>query len=303
MGKLRCSQGKAYSIRRRSYGRGQKARRLFSGSTIAPSIAPLDTLIMGVVNLTPDSFSDGGNFLDPARALAHIERLFDEGADIVDLGAESSRPGAQVVDLEEEWRRLFPILTGLSRLKLPGRISLDTYKPEIMRRALAFPVDIINDISGGADLETLQLLAKNGLIYLAMHMHRNPASMQKEPLTAEVAVAEVAAFYRQTELRLLQAGFHPSRIWLDPGIGFGKTDAANLSLLRQAQSLMRRYSIVIGISRKSFLGRLFELENPADRDPVSKMLELSCMLAGAKVIRTHEVSKLFQIRGMLQSQA
>ncbi len=261
-----------------------------------------ESLIMGVVNITPDSFSDGGDFLDPGRAVARIEQLFDEGADIVDLGAESSRPGAQAVDLEEEWRRLKPILERLSQIPLPTRawISLDTYKADVMVRALDYRVQIINDIKGEADAKTLQLIANKGLTYLAMHMHRDPQAMQITPLDGPEALRAVDAFYRQTHARLKSFGFCDERIWLDPGIGFGKTDRANLWLFKQALQLVPHYEIVLGISRKSFMGRILEIDDPRDRDPASKMLELSGLFAGVRAIRTHDVRRLKKLLNLLQ---
>ncbi len=257
------------------------------------------SLIMGVLNVTPDSFSDGGSFLDPKRALAHVWELAADGADIIDIGAESSRPGSQAVDADEEWRRLEPLLAALSDNRPKALISLDSYKPVIMRRALDYPVQIINDIKGGADRATLELLAQRGLIYLAMHMHRDPTSMQAAPLDGQKALDELSSFYQNTQSRLSEAGFSEDRIWLDPGIGFGKTDRANLLLLEQALQLAPRWPIVLGVSRKSFLGRLLNIENPRDRDAPSKMLELSFLFAGVRGIRTHDVARLRALRDLL----
>ncbi len=257
------------------------------------------TLIMGVVNITPDSFSDGGSYLDPEKALTQIEKLVTEGADIVDLGAESSRPGAEHVSLEEEWRRLAPVLEQI-RERFPKTLfSLDSYKSEIMRRALAYPVSIINDIRGGTDQETLEFIAERKCIYLAMHMHRSPQTMQTEPLDGTEAVAELESFYKDTHQRLRSIGFSSESIWLDPGIGFGKTDRANLQLIRQAIKRADDFNIVLGVSRKSFIGRLLDVPNPLDRDPPTKMLEFSFLLSGIKAIRTHDVQKLRMMRDLL----
>lgn len=255
-------------------------------------------LIMGVVNVTPDSFSDGGHFLKPSDALRQIERLLSDGADIIDLGAESSRPGALPLTPEEEWQRLEPVLQELARLWPSALISLDTYKPETMRRALDFPVSIINDIRGGANFETLQLLSSRGLVYLAMHMHRDPESMQRDPLDAPLALEKVSAFYSKTQERLGRAGFQADKIWLDPGIGFGKTDRANLQLIKHSMDWASQLPLVLGISRKSFIGRLLQIEAVMDRDPPSKMLEFSLLLAGVKAIRTHDVLRLKALRDL-----
>lgn len=256
-------------------------------------------LIMGVVNITPDSFSDGGQFFKVPDALQQIERLLAEGADIIDLGAESSRPGAQPLSLEEEWQRLEPVLTEASRLWPSSLFSLDTCKAEIMRRALHFPVTLINDIRGGADFETLQVLSSRGLVYLAMHMHRDPMSMQRDPLDAPLALESVAKFYEETQVVLQRAGFAKEQIWLDPGIGFGKTDRANLLLIKQSMEWATRLPLVLGVSRKSFIGRLLHIDEAKDRDAPSKMLELSLILAGVKAIRTHDVLHLKTLRDLV----
>ncbi len=260
---------------------------------------PSQTLIMGVVNITPDSFSDGGNFLSPESALAQIEKLVSDGADIVDLGAESSRPGAEQVSLEEEWRRLAPVMEQLKERFPSTLFSLDTYKAEVMRRALAFPISIFNDIRGGCDLATLELIAEKKCSYLAMHMHKTPSHMQLEPLDGPQALAELEKFYESTFQRLRDVGFASDKIWLDPGIGFGKTDRANLQLIRQALAKAEEYQVVLGVSRKSFLGRLLDVPDPLDRDPPSKMLEFSFLLMGIKAIRTHDVKRLRMMRDLL----
>jgi len=256
-------------------------------------------LIMGVINITPDSFSDGGQFHNPQAALEQALRLVDQGADIIDLGAESSRPGAQLISENEEWQRLEPVLNLLSQRQLGARLSIDTNKPEIMRRVIPCGVTIINDIKGGADDLTLRDLAQKQVTYIAMHMHRSPADMQQLPLSGDEALKSVDCFFTQTEDRLLRAGFPKAAIWLDPGIGFGKTDSANLRLLKYCLSISGRYSLVLGISRKSFIGRLLGIESPIDRDGPSKMLELGLMLAGIRVIRTHDVKNLNNIRSLL----
>ena len=251
---------------------------------------------MGVVNVTPDSFSDGGRYLDPQAALDQAAGLVGHGADIIDFGAESTRPGAPEVGAEEEWRRLKPVLEKAGSLGVP--VSVDTSKPEIMLRAVDLGAAVINDVRGGADPGTLQALhrAQPDLIYLAMHMHGRPGTMQQQPLTAAAAVTEVEAFYERTRNALLETGFRPENIWLDPGIGFGKSDAANIRLLDQATRLAGQYQLVIGISRKSFLGRALGIPQPVDRDPPSKTLEMALMFAGVRAIRTHDVAHLAGLR-------
>jgi dihydropteroate synthase len=256
-------------------------------------------LIMGVVNITPDSFSDGGLYLSLPEALRHIDQLILDGADIIDLGAETTRPGARPVALEEEWARLQPVLDHLARGSYPALVSVDTYKPDVMRRLDDYPVAIINDVRGGADQETLERLALQNKIYLAMHMHGTPETMQQQALDGPTALSEISRFYRETRERLLRAGFKWENIWLDPGIGFGKSDQANLQLIRQAIGRAQDEPVVLGISRKSFLGRLLDLEIPETRDAPSKMLELAFLMAGVQAIRTHDVRRLKRIRDLL----
>lgn len=256
-------------------------------------------LIMGIVNVTPDSFSDGGQFFSSDAALKQMEKLLSEGADILDLGAESSRPNAVPVPLEEEWRRLKPLLSALDKENI--RVSVDTYKPEIMHRLLDHRVEIINDIRGGFQVpdEVLKDWAKAGRVYLGMHMHKDPGTMQNEPLGPKEASAAVAAYYESTKGRLEKLGFARDKIWFDPGIGFGKNDAANLYLIREALQSANKLPLVLGISRKSFIGRLLEIERPEDRDGASKMLELSFLYAGVKAIRTHDVRHLKRLRDLI----
>jgi dihydropteroate synthase len=257
------------------------------------------SLIIGVINITPDSFSDGGTFLDPGKAVAHAWDLVDDGADVIDIGAESTRPGSALVDADEEWRRLEPVLAALADQKPKARISLDTYKPVTMRRALDYPVDIINDISGVADRLTLETLAQRGLTYWAMHSHRDPTSMHTDPLDGPDALRHVAEFYQNTEAMLRETGFSPECIWLDPGVGFGKTDRANVQVIGQALAEASRWNIVLGISRKSFIGRLLGIIDPKERDGPSKMLELGFLFAGVRGIRTHDVARLKKLQDLL----
>lgn len=252
--------------------------------------------IMGVVNVTPDSFSDGGQWVDPELAWSRGVELAEAGADVIDLGAESSRPGASEVPLDKEWARLEPVLE-LFRKRNPNiAVSVDTYKPEIMLMAAELGAQVINDIKGGADESTLKLLAQKGVTYLAMHMHRSPLSMQQSPLSANDALDVVADFYDETYHKLKRCGFSEDKILLDPGIGFGKSDAANFQLIAQAMQKSSQYPILLGISRKSFIGRALDLPDPLTRDLPSKMMEMTLILSGIKAIRTHEVKALHQVR-------
>lgn len=260
-----------------------------------------ENLIMGVVNVTPDSFSDGGRFFDSEPAIKQALHLISNGADICDIGAESSRPGATAVSADEEWRRLEPVLEGLVARGVADRISVDTYKPEVMLKAAKLGVAIINDIAGSRYCtdHDLAALASLGTTFIAMHMHGDPTSMQSRPLGKEVVVEEVLGFFSMVKSRLVAAGFAPDKIWLDPGIGFGKDDGANLALLRWCLTAGRRWPLVVGVSRKSFMGRALGITDAEARDDASKMLECSVMCTGVKAVRTHEVIKLSRLRQLL----
>ncbi len=253
---------------------------------------------MGVINVTPDSFSDGGRFDHVDAATRQAEKLLAEGADLLDLGGESTRPGSHPVSVEEERKRLEPVLKRLGpSLKRPI-LSLDTYKPEIMRLGVDCGVGIINNIRGLADEKTLRFLAAQQVTYLAMHCHGEPKTMQVNPLGAEEALASVESFFVTAEKALGEAGFPREKIWLDPGIGFGKSDAANLKLLSLIPRFSARYNLAVGISRKGFIGRMTGVQKPEDRDPPTKMLEWMLAEQGVKVIRTHDVAGLAHIRNM-----
>ena len=257
--------------------------------------------VMGIVNLTPDSFSDGDPDLTPARALAMCERLLAEGADLLDLGAESSRPGAEPVDAETELARLVPVLREAVRLGCP--ISVDTSKPEVMRTALDLGADIVNDIaalrSPGA-LEAVTAHPSCGVCL--MHMRGTPRSMQSDPRYDDV-VTEVAAFLRERIAAVQVAGVARERIVVDPGIGFGKTPAQNFDLLaRQGELLALGVPLLTGWSRKSTLAQLSRVSAipPAERsavqratlDAASVAASLLAVQRGARVVRVHNVAAM-----------
>jgi dihydropteroate synthase len=248
---------------------------------------------MGVVNVTPDSFSDGGDALSPRDALARCDELLRDGADLIDLGAESTRPGAAPLPADEEWTRLAPVLAALAQRDLVSRVSLDTRKPDLMLRAADLGIALVNDVEGGRDAATLKALARYpNLGYLAMHMHGTPETMQRHPLGGRAAVAAVTSFFAERAAALRAAGFAPERVWLDPGIGFGKTDAGNLRLMAEIPRWRGAHQVAVGVSRKGFLGRALGLPAPKDRDPPTKTLELGLWLLGARLIRTHDVARL-----------
>jgi dihydropteroate synthase len=255
---------------------------------------------MGIVNVTPDSFSDGGLFVDPRAAIEHGRRLVSEGADIIDVGGESTRPGATPVAAEEELRRVIPVLEGVAAAGLTAQISIDTYKASVAREALAAGASLVNDVSAlRADPEMAAVVAQSGADCCLMHMLGEPATMQRAggPKYTDV-VDEVKAFLQERLEFAVGEGIARERILLDPGIGFGKTVEHNLELLRRLPELQTLGApIVIGTSRKGFLGRIIARaagqSGPADVADRLAGTIASNVLAyerGASVFRVHEVA-------------
>jgi dihydropteroate synthase len=244
--------------------------------------------VMGIVNVTPDSFSDGGRHEGPVSALRHCEQLLKDGADILDIGGESTRPGSPAVSLEEELARVLPVLTEAVKLAVP--ISVDTYKPEVMRAALDAGADIVNDIWALRRGNALQVVASHPLCGVClMHMHRDPQTMQVAPMEGDVLPA-VMAFLAERLAAAQALGVAPARIVIDPGIGFGKTVAQNFSLLnRQSELLAMGYPLLSGWSRKSSLGAVTGRELAADRVVSSVSAALLAVDRGARVVRVHDV--------------
>jgi dihydropteroate synthase len=244
-------------------------------------------LVMGVVNVTPDSFSDGGRFLAPHAAAAHARRLIEEGADIVDLGGESSRPGAAPVTAEEELARLIPVVRALHDAPVP--LSVDTTKPEVMRAALAEGAAMVNDITALASPGALQAVAGGDCAVCLMHMQGEPRTMQASPVYDEV-VRDVKAFLSARVAAAERAGIGRERIVIDPGFGFGKTVDHNLELLRRLRELSDvGVPVLAGWSRKSSLGRL--TGRPAeDRLAASVAAALIAVQNGASIVRAHDVA-------------
>ena len=247
---------------------------------------------MGIVNLTPDSFSDGGLYADTSQALRHAERLLSEGADILDIGAESTRPGAEALPLALELARLEPVLREAVRWNVP--ISVDTYKPEVMQASLDWGVDIVNDIWALRQPGALQVVAAHAKCGIClMHMHRDPQSMQTQPMTGDV-LSEVEHFLRTRVATVSDAGVAVTRLVLDPGIGFGKTVAQNFQLLaRQADLLRLGIPLLAGWSRKSALGAALaqdgQVPEPGQRQVASVAAALMAVDRGASVVRVHDV--------------
>lgn len=249
--------------------------------------------IMGIVNVTDDSFSDGGLYNQPKNAYHHAKHLVASGADILDLGAESSRPGARSIPLQEELDRLLPALKLIRKLNVP--ISIDTTKPEVAAAALEQGAHIINDISGGRDSNMLQVVARKKALIVLMHMQGSPRTMQKNPTYRDV-VSDVKRALLQAAAKAVKAGIKPKNIILDPGIGFGKTMNHNLQLInRLAVYKNSGYPILLGPSRKSFIGKLLDDIPPEERDWGTAAAVSMSVANGAHIIRVHDVGHMSMV--------
>lgn len=251
--------------------------------------------VMGVVNLTSDSFSDGGRFLAPDAALAQALRLIAEGADILDLGAESTRPGAAPVPADDEIARLVPLIAAI-RAQSAVAISVDTMKPAVARAAVAAGADIWNDVTAlGFSDDAPAVAAELGCKVVLMHMQGEPRTMQADPRYGDV-VGEVAHFLGARAEAAMAAGVARDRIWLDPGIGFGKTLAHNLALLAHLDVIVALgFPVLLGVSRKRFIAALDPAAEPADaRLPGSLAAALAGVQAGVAGVRVHDVAQTVQ---------
>ena len=259
---------------------------------VQPPVAVSEVKLMGVVNVTPDSFSDGGLYLDPGAAIAHGEDLVAQGADILDVGGESTRPGAAEVAVEEELRRVEPVVAGLAGLGV--EISVDTSKAAVAEAALDAGATIVNDVTAlRGDPEMAGLVADRGAGIVLMHMAGDPRTMQVNPEYGDV-VAEVRDFLAARLAAAVAAGIDESRIWLDPGIGFGKTAEHNFELLRGLDQLVALgRPVLVGTSRKSFIGRA---DGSATDGRLGGTVATSILAAaaGASVLRVHDVREMSQ---------
>jgi dihydropteroate synthase len=243
-------------------------------------------LVLGIVNVTPNSFSDGGQFLDRSNAIAQGLRLRDEGADFVDVGGESTRPGAEPVPLEEELRRVIPVIEALVREGV--RVSVDTLKPEVMRAAVAAGCAVVNDVNAFQAPGAIDAVARSGAGLIVMHMQGTPRTMQEAPRYEDV-VAEVGGFLRGRARALEEAGVARERIVVDPGFGFGKTVEHNRRLFRALPALASMgYPVLVGVSRKKMLGD-FTGRSPEDRVAASVAAALLAAQNGAGLLRVHDV--------------
>jgi dihydropteroate synthase len=242
---------------------------------------------MGILNVTPDSFSDGGRYFDAEAAVRHALDLVDAGADLIDIGGESTRPGSDPVSADEEWRRVGPVIHGLAK-KVEMPLSIDTMKPDVAAKAIEAGASIVNDVSGMRDPSMARLVAKSRAGVVAMHMAGNPKTMQEHPTYADV-VGEVRAFLTE-RIRVLEgAGVASEAIAVDPGVGFGKTLDHNLALLRHLDEIVNLgHPVVVGVSRKSFIERLGGGE-PGERLSGSIAAATLAVTKGAHVVRAHDV--------------
>lgn len=254
------------------------------------------TLIMGILNVTPDSFSDGGRFFEVARALEQARRLVAEGADIIDIGGESTRPGAQAVSAEEELRRVVPVIQAIRR-ELSVPISIDTYKAKVAEAALSVGANMVNDISAlRFDGQMADLVAQAGVPVVLMHMQGEPRTMQANPVYRDV-VGDMKEFFAERIQCSLTHGIAKQHILIDPGIGFGKTVEHNIAILRRLGEFQELgCPLVIGTSRKFFIGRLGRPH--AEPLPVHERLEGTiasnaiAVLHGAQIVRVHDVEPM-----------
>lgn len=252
------------------------------------TLKPGKPLISGIVNVTPDSFSDGGLTLKKGDAIKHALRLLDEGADILDIGGESTRPGAEPVTAEEEIKRVVPVIRGIRKIT-NAPISIDTQKPEVAEAAIGEGADIINDVAGFRDESMVAIAAKLKKPVIVMHMKGSPRTMQKNPRYTDV-VKEVSLSLKKSAKNLERRGV--KKIIIDPGIGFGKSLRHNLELLNNIEKIVRLgYPVMVGASRKSFIAKLIDSDGRADeRIGGSITAHMLSVMQGSAIIRVHDVA-------------
>ena len=254
--------------------------------------------VMGIVNVTPDSFSDGGKFNTTEKAIAHALQLVEEGAEILDIGGESTRPGATPVPLDEELKRVIPVIEGLRDVGVP--LSIDTYKPQVMQAAITAGADIVNDVCALREPQALEIVAASKAGVCLMHMQGRPQTMQADPQYDNV-VSEVTDFLKARLDAAEQAGIDRSRIVLDPGFGFGKRTAHNLTLLNHLNDIQALgLPLLIGLSRKSVLGQVVG-SSVDERIHASIAASVVSVMKGANIVRVHDVKPTIDALKIVQA--
>ncbi len=251
-------------------------------------------IVMGVLNVTPDSFSDGGQFFDTNKAIKHGLKIAADGAAIIDIGAESTRPGSASVSADEQIKRVIPVIEALAK-KIDVPISVDTYRSEVASAALEAGAAMINDITALSDERVGELAAERQVPVVLMHMQGTPSTMQIKPKYEDV-VGEVLQFLLERAKRAEQFGIDKSKIFIDPGIGFGKTLEHNLLILRNIHRFVDTgYRVVVGTSRKSFIAKITGKENPAERIFGTAASVALCAAAGVSIVRVHDVAEMLDV--------
>ncbi|MDD4202747.1 MAG: dihydropteroate synthase [Candidatus Omnitrophica bacterium] len=253
------------------------------------------TYIMGILNVTPDSFYDGGKFFDIEHAVKHAYEMIEQGADIVDIGGNSTRPGSVQVSPEEEFKRIEPVLKKL-RKKKHVQLSVDTFYPEVAQKVIDLGVDIINDVTGLRENNGLaKIVAKNNTQIIIMHSKGEPKNMQEKPFYSDVINDVTCSLKRSIDIAK-NAGIRDENIIIDPGIGFGKTIDHNIMIIKYLESFKKlMYPILLGVSRKSFIGKVIDKEDPKDRYRGSIAANVIGILNGANIIRVHDVEDMKEI--------
>jgi dihydropteroate synthase len=250
--------------------------------------------LMGILNITPDSFSDGGQFFDTEKAIAHGLKMAADGAAIIDVGAESTRPGCEPVSADEQIKRAIPVIKSLSK-KINVPISIDTYNYNIAKASLEAGAAMINDITALSDCAMAELAAERQVPIVLMHIQGTPKTMQAEPKYNDV-VSEVLSFLLERAKRAEQFGIPKEQIFIDPGIGFGKTLEHNLLLLKNIDKFVETgYRVLVGPSRKAFIGKITGKENPADRIFGTAAAVALCASAGVSIVRVHDVAQMIDV--------
>jgi len=257
-------------------------------------------VVMGVLNVTPDSFSDGGQFFDSGRAVERGLQMAADGAAIIDVGGESTRPGSASVSDDEQIERVVPVIKALCK-KINVPISIDTYKLEVAKAALEAGAGMINDITALGDERMAELAAEHDVPVVLMHMQGTPATMQIEPKYEDV-VGEVLQFLLERARRAEAAGIERKKIFIDPGIGFGKTFEHNLLLLRNIDKFVAAgYRVLVGTSRKSFIGKLTGREKPSERIFGTAATVALCAAAGVSIVRVHDVAEMVDVVNVINT--